>query len=98
MTTTEEIIIPLSKLKLTLLLVGSFVFVLFGLWFVIAPPETNHPFFGNTVLIFGAGIAAIIFFGLTTILGIKKLTDTKPGLIIGKEGITKEYATKPIKN
>jgi hypothetical protein len=87
MNKTDEIIIPLSKSKLTLLMLGSIIFVGAGLWFLISPPEIKHPIFGNSTLIFSAGLASIIFFGLMTFFYAKKLPDNKPGLIIGTDGI-----------
>ena len=88
MPTTEQIEIPLSNGKLTLLLLGSIAFVAIGLWFVISQPKIDSELFGNPALIFLAGIASIIVFGLFGILSLKKLIDKKPGLIIDKTGIT----------
>jgi hypothetical protein len=38
----DQIIIPLSKKKMFLTLLGSIVFVGVGLWFLTSPPETIH--------------------------------------------------------
>ena len=85
---TEQIEIPLSKNKLTLMLIGSFAFVAAGLWFVIKPPTISNPIIGNPTLILTVGIAAILFFGLCAFYLAKKLPDKTPGLIINGNGIT----------
>ncbi|MGJ8683916.1 MAG: STM3941 family protein [Nonlabens sp.] len=66
-----EIIVPLNKVKIALIIVGSFLFVVGGylmLWNVF-------------------GILSIIFFGASGIFGLIKLFDSKPGLVISSEGI-----------
>jgi hypothetical protein len=85
---TEQIEIPLSKNKLTLMLIGSLVFVTAGLWFVISPPAISNPIIGNPTLILTVGIASILFFGLCAVYLAKKLPDKTPGLIINDKGIT----------
>ena len=68
----SEIKIPLNKIKITLLTIGSILFVVIGsfmLWNFI-------------------GIIAILFFGVTGIYGIIKLFDSKTGLKIDSNGIT----------
>jgi len=85
---TEQIEIPLSKNKLTLMLIGSFAFVAAGLWFVIKPPTISNPIIGNPTLILTVGIAAILFFGLCAFYVAKKLPDKTPGLIINDKGVT----------
>ncbi len=84
----EQIEIPLSKNKLTLMLIGSFVFIAAGIWFVIKPPTINNPIIGNPKLILSVGISSILFFGLCAFYLGKKLTDKTPGLIINKIGLT----------
>jgi len=87
MNKTDEIIIPLSKVKLTILMLGSITFVALGIWFLISPPEIKHPVFGNPILIFSSGLASVICFGLLTFFYAKKIPDNKPGLVIGTDGI-----------
>lgn len=68
----SEIKIPLNKIKITLLTIGSILFVVAGyfmLWSFI-------------------GIIAILFFGATGIYGLIKLFDSKTGLKIDSNGIT----------
>lgn len=85
---TEQIEIPLSKNKLTLMLICSLIFISLGLWFVIKPPTIRNPIIGNPTLILTVGIAAILFFGLCAIFIAKKLPDKTPGLIINNQGVT----------
>ncbi len=86
MTTNLPISIPLSKGKLFLSALGAFAFVAIGFWFVLTPPTTYNSLFGSAVTII-IGIIAILFFGAIAILVIRKLFDTRPGLIINEEGI-----------
>ncbi len=88
LTKGEQIEIPLSKTKMTLTFLGSLVFVGIGIWFLINPPKSNHWLFDNPAVIFIAGLASVIFFGLIAVTIFRKLLDKKPGLIISKQGIT----------
>ncbi|MFC5978977.1 STM3941 family protein [Flavobacterium salmonis] len=63
------------------------IFVIIGTWLVVNPPKSNHQIFGNPMIIFISGISAIVFFGYTTFILLKKMPDNKPGLIINSEGI-----------
>lgn len=87
MSEENQIEIPLSKQKMYLMLFGSIIFVVIGTWLVVNPPKSNHPIFGNPMVILISGISAIIFFGYTAFILFKKLPDNKPGLIINSEGI-----------
>lgn len=84
----HQIEIPLSKTKMMLTFLGSLAFVLLGIWFLLYPPKSNHWLFGNEIVIFVAGLAAILFFGLVAITLFRKFLDNKPGLIINSEGVT----------
>lgn len=83
----QRIEIPLDKSKIILMLIGSLAFVAIGLWFVIAPPKIDNPFWGNPTKLAIIGYAAIIFFGLVAFVLIRKLSDTEPGLIIDDAGL-----------
>lgn len=80
--------IPLSKTKILLLLMGSITFVILGLLFIITPETFTTTIFRNSKTIMFAGIAAILFFSMTSMFGIKKLFDQTTGLTIDKKGIT----------
>ena len=83
----EQIEIPLSKNKLSLMLFGSLIFISLGLWFVIKPPTISNPIIGNPTLLLTVGIAGILFFGLCAIFIAKKLPEKTPGLIINNQGV-----------
>lgn len=80
----NDIVIPLSKTKIALLILGAVLFVLSGvvLW-SIAEVQTR---FSPVIVKFISSIS-IIFFGGCGIYGIVKLFDGQPGLIINNEGI-----------
>ena len=87
MNNEEQIEIPLSKTKMMLSFFGSLIFAVLGIWFIINPPKSNHFLFGNPIVIFIAGIASLIFFGIIAIIIFRKFSDKKPGLIINRNGI-----------
>ena len=86
MTTNLPITIPLSKGKLLLSTLGAFAFVAIGFWFVLAPPSRTGSLLEFTFLMV-LGLVSILFFGGITILVIRKLFDSRPGLIINEQGI-----------
>jgi len=88
MNTIEQIEIPLSKKKLTLMLAGSIAFVVTGFWFIIKRPVSSLPFLGSPIVVLITGLAAVSSFGVCAIFIIKKLTENTPGLIINDQGIT----------
>lgn len=88
MTQDEKIEIPLSKQKMLLTLLGSIAFVGLGIWFLINPPKSSNPSFGNPILIFILGLASVLFFGLVAVTIFRKFSDKKPGLVISRHGIT----------
>ena len=81
---TERILIPLSKTKIGLLLVGSGVFVAASLWLWNHADEIPYH---NALYVEVVAIAAIGFFGLCGLYALFKLFDTEPGLIVDAEGI-----------
>ncbi len=72
----DEIVIPTSKKKMILTIIGSFVFVAAG--FFIYSTKSNLKFIG---------IIAILFFGLIGITAIWRLIKPKAALIINSKGI-----------
>jgi hypothetical protein len=87
MNTEQRIEIPLSKSKIIMMLIGATAFVAIGLWFVIAPPEIKNSYWGNPTKMAIVGYASILFFGLCAAFFIRKLPDTKPGLVIDNTGL-----------
>jgi hypothetical protein len=85
---TDELVIELSKTKVVLMIVGSFAFVAAGAFFLLNAESIakelpiDDPWFAR-----GVGIASIVFFGLTGIMGAKKLSDKRPGLVLNSSGI-----------
>ena len=93
----EQIIIPLGKTKLYLLVFGALAFFALGALFVTYANEMHLHFQNNPgwKLIFRdprifivIGVVAMAFFGLCAVISFNKLFDNKPGLIINSEGIT----------
>lgn len=86
--TKEELIeIPLSKNKIVWTFFGSLIFVGIGIWILIIPPSNKLGLFSNLTVIFVAGLASVLFFGLIALTVFRKFLDKKPGLIISAQGI-----------
>tara|TARA_R110001592_G_scaffold307299_3_gene581085 strand:- start:124532 stop:125083 length:552 start_codon:yes stop_codon:yes gene_type:complete len=85
----NRIEIPLSKKKITLLLIGSIAFVVCAVWVAIYPEKFIPNIFkiANPEIIRTGSIIGFLFFCATGIYGIRKLFDKKAGLIIYSEGI-----------
>ena len=80
----DRIVISLSKTKLVLLVAGAFLFVVLGLWLLeIADTQRRYP----PIYVKGVSIAAVGFFGLCGLYGLRKLFDGSPGLVLDREGI-----------
>lgn len=82
----DKIEIPLSKLKILFVIVGSALFVFSGLYIctTISDGQTRY----NPIFLKAVGIVGILFFGATGLYGIKKMFETGVGLIIDENGIT----------
>lgn len=87
MNTGHRIEIPLSKSKMVMMSVGALAFVAIGCWFVAAPPKIENAYWGHPTRLAILGYAAILFFGICAVLCLRKLPDTKPGLVIDDEGL-----------
>ena len=68
----NKIEIPLSKSKISLLLIGALVFVILGTLFLITPDTFISPIFRNPQAIRIAGIVAVLFFGAVGVYGFKR--------------------------
>ncbi len=84
----NKIEIPLSKTKISLLLIGVIVFVIFGTLFLMSPDTFISPILRNPQVIRIAGIASVLFFGLVGVYGFRKLFDKTIGLTVDENGIT----------
>lgn len=80
----EEVVIGLSKVKVTLLTLGAVGFVALGLWlWSIADVQSRY----NPTLVKATSLASIAFFGMCGAYGFFKIFDNKPGLILNDEGL-----------
>jgi hypothetical protein len=86
----DQIEISLSKVKLTFLLLGSLLFVIGGVLFILFPAEFQGTGYRNRPQweILTVGYVCAIFFGACGIIAILQLFNSKPGLIIDNSGIT----------
>lgn len=84
----QPISIPLSKTKIIILVTGALLFVAGGCWLVIKASAINSPVVPNVNVIRAVGVVAILFFGLCTVYGTRKLFSHKPGFVIDDSGIT----------
>jgi hypothetical protein len=81
---TAEVVIPLSKGKLVLLILACIAFVAGGIWiWSKADSQTRY----NPLYMKGVAIACLSFFGICGIYGCIKVFDSSPGLIIDNQGI-----------
>uniref|UniRef100_UPI004049945C STM3941 family protein n=1 Tax=Flavobacterium sp. TaxID=239 RepID=UPI004049945C len=89
-TINDEIIIPLDKIKILYIFLGSLVFVLFGIMVLNDPEEFGRNRFrgGSPEFNIILGILSVTLFGIGGIFIFKKLFDKKAGIIISKSGIT----------
>lgn len=89
MDANDEIIIKVSKKKVALLLLGACVFVAIGTWMFSLDDATiqSRRAMNNPMLVHGLGLLAIVFFGIFGLVGLKKLFNTRPALILNKSGI-----------
>lgn len=86
----QSIEIRLSRLKIFLVIIGSFLFVLIGCSFINDPQGWSKNRGGLNVaeiaVLYVAGIASVCFFGMCLLYGLYKITDTNVGLRLDSEG------------
>lgn len=83
----ERIEIYSSKKKSLLLLIGSVVFVVLGLWIFLEADNltgwrARNPYFNR-----GVGIASVLFFGLGIFISVKRLIKSEIVLVIDSIGL-----------
>jgi hypothetical protein len=84
----DELVIELSKSKAILIILGSFGFVAAGYWlFSMDAAAMKGMPIDDPLFVHGVGIASMVFFSLTGIVGIRKLFDKRPGLVLNSAGI-----------
>ena len=86
--TLSPFIIYQNKLKLLVLLLGSFIFIILGFIFLFLDLELTY----SPSIIKGIGFISILFFGACFLVIFKKTIENKPALIIDENGIT-DYST-----
>jgi hypothetical protein len=84
----DKLEIPISKTKISFLLIGVLIFVILGVLFSFTPDKFTTTFFRNPQIIRIVGIVAVTFFGATGVYGLRKLFDKSVGLTIDDFGIT----------
>lgn len=90
MNAADQIVISFNKNKMYLLILGSIAFVALGFKMAsVDAVELAHQStkYKNPLFVHGIAYAAIVFFGLGIFVGIKRLFDDKPALIINALGI-----------
>ncbi|HEV8484775.1 MAG TPA: STM3941 family protein, partial [Blastocatellia bacterium] len=76
--------IPLSKKKVSLLILGSALFLGVSIWlWSIAETQDRY----NPLFVKGVALASGLFFALCGVSGLTTVFDTRPGLIIDAQGI-----------
>lgn len=86
-----------SKLKLTLLVLGSIAFVGIGIWILTQSPEdfqSSHRA-RDPGFMYLIGSATILFAGACLIVGLRKLFDPNPGIVLSPEGLTDRTGGAP---
>jgi hypothetical protein len=83
----NSIEIKSNKTKLTLMLLGSLMFIFLGGWLAINPDKFLSTIFRNVFFIRIAGIVAILFFGVCLIFLLKSIFTNKFNLVINEKGI-----------
>jgi hypothetical protein len=73
-----------SPFKIFLLILGSMLFVAAGLWFigVLGSPPDDAPFWLPLI-----GWVSILFFGFCGVIGVRRLFDRRPAIIVDRHGI-----------
>ena len=84
----DQIKIPFSKSKISLLFFGAIIFVLLGILFISKPEKFINIVYRNPDIIRIVGVISLSFFGICAIFIFKKLFDKKSGLVIDQNGIT----------
>jgi hypothetical protein len=89
MDSNDERIIKTSKRKIVLLLLGACVFVAIGIWMFSRDDASiqSGRSMNDPMLVHGLGLVAIVFFGIFGLVGLKKLFDNKPALILNNSGV-----------
>lgn len=90
MKASNERIVRLSKFKNVLLVLVALVFATGGIWIAqLSDAEIKKlRRFKNPLIVHGVGWSAIVFGALSGSVGIRKIFDSKPGLVFSSAGLT----------
>jgi hypothetical protein len=80
---SETFEIPLSKIKLVLLLIGAALLIAGGAWFI------RHPniFHKSTWMVSVAGYVMVVLFSICALFIVNKLFNPSPGFVIDANGV-----------
>ena len=88
MNNSEKIEIPISKVKITFLLLGSLAFLLVSTWLLSIHIDEHTPFWAiENVFINVVCVLGLLMGAIGSYFSIKKLYDNEPGLVIDELGI-----------
>src|SRR5690606_36586943 len=84
MSNSQTLFIGSSKRKLGLLVLGAAVFVALGIWMVSIDSDTAEGTYRSrdAVVVNAIGLAAVVFFGLCGLLGLRQLCNRSAGLTL----------------
>ncbi|MNK43397.1 hypothetical protein D3C87_621000 [compost metagenome] len=97
MSITNPVIIPFSKSKNFLLLIGANSFVGIGCWLLFANPTFENQLLVNSWFTKTIGAASIVFFGFASYFLVRNLMANGPGLMIDDSGIINYSSASGIK-
>jgi hypothetical protein len=80
----DTVVVPLSKSKIVLIMLGAVAFVALGIALLLISVEKSP---AKALYMQLAGAASILFFGLVFLFAVRKVFDTQPGLIVSSQGI-----------
>jgi len=82
-----KIEIPLSKVKMLFLILGSLLFVAFCIFIIMNAENMQTRKLNNPLIIRIIALAGLLFFGIILVSIIKKMFSKEPGLTIDNDGI-----------
>ena len=89
MTIPDERVVPVSQGKVLLLIIGAIAFVALGFWTFQLDPAwiASQRLYNDPALVHAFGVIAMVFFGFCGIVGVRRLVDRRPGLVLNSAGI-----------
>ncbi len=82
-----KIEIPLSKIKMLFLIMGSLLFVVLCIFIIMNAENMQTRKLNNPMIIRIIALVGLLFFGIILVSILKKMFSKEPGLIIDKDGI-----------